>query len=517
MFTVGALANSGLALISEALIASYFGATGQMDVFFTANLIPAIASSAIVSTLTLAFIPIFNSAKAAEGEDAAWDKASRVFGAFTVYITILYGLLVLAGPFLLGLIAPGFSPEKREICIRLFRWLCVAGLLTGINSILTGLLNASFRFALPAFLAVFQTVATIACIVSLAGPVGVGILPIAFIVGAGLQLVALLGTIKYQFPLTWKLTLWAPELSQTLVLAAWMMAANVIYSGLGIYDRWAGSYLPEGSISYLSYSSKLGMFVANVLSIGIATVSYAVLSKHAAEKEEGRFGEQTMRALNYMAILFIPAIAGLLICGDAVVMVLYQRHAFSHEATLNVWYAMCGYAGLFLAYGLGRPLGLAFYASGRKRFPTLVAVLQLAGYVALGWLFIGGLGLGFVGLCIASSIVHLGGLAIYVWQLARAYPSMRFGGWLYKAGKNLVFALAAGVACRKGVLFALGDNFQEGHAWTRSLVLLGAVAVVECLVIVTAVISDEAVRRETSGKIKSLQLVQRMRPGRTNA
>ena len=119
----GILISRLAGLVRVSLFAKYLGQqTVEADAFTAAFRIPNLLQNLFgEGALSGAFIPI-HSALRARGEDRAAAQAARTFFAlltFVVSIIVLIGML--AAPWIIPALAPGFTGAKRDLTIRLVR------------------------------------------------------------------------------------------------------------------------------------------------------------------------------------------------------------------------------------------------------------------------------------------------------------------------------------------------------------------------------------------------------------
>src|SRR5437588_7775805 len=143
------LARAGT-VFRELVVARTFGRSDALDAFLIALLLPAFFVTIISGTFGSALIPVFLEVHQKQGREAAEKLLSNI---------ALLGLLVLAGvalllglfaPFFLPYIAHGFSYEKLQLARHLLYLLLPWVVLSGVSQLLTYVLNAGEKFALPA-------------------------------------------------------------------------------------------------------------------------------------------------------------------------------------------------------------------------------------------------------------------------------------------------------------------------------------------------------------------------------
>src|SRR3989441_5137606 len=114
--------------------------------------------------MSAAFIPVFSEYLTQRTKRDAWELASA---AFTTLLTILTGVCVLgifASPWIVRLIAPGFSgdAEQQALTTLLTRIMFPYLLFIGLAALAMGVLNSVRSFAAPAFSPVLFNIAIIA-------------------------------------------------------------------------------------------------------------------------------------------------------------------------------------------------------------------------------------------------------------------------------------------------------------------------------------------------------------------
>ena len=111
-----------LGLVREQVCAALFGGGGAMDAFTAAFRIPNLLRDLFAEgALSTAFVTTFTKTIARSGDAAAWRLANKVA---TLTLVVLGSLCVAGMLFssqLVGLLAPGFGPEKAALTAQLTR------------------------------------------------------------------------------------------------------------------------------------------------------------------------------------------------------------------------------------------------------------------------------------------------------------------------------------------------------------------------------------------------------------
>ena len=187
-----------------------------MGIFGAANNIPDYLSALLSGgALGIAFIPVLRETIDRQGREQAWDLFARIINlAFVVTGAVSIVIILLAGPFVQLVIAPGFSPEKQALTASLMRLDLAAILIFSISGLVMAGLHANQHFFLPALAPLLYNLGQIFGVTILSpaqglhlGPVqlpafGMGLYGMVYgvILGATLHLlIQVPGLIRYQF------------------------------------------------------------------------------------------------------------------------------------------------------------------------------------------------------------------------------------------------------------------------------------------------------------------------------
>src|SRR3954467_555540 len=102
----------------ESVIAAFFGASAQSDVYFVAAVIPTLLFAAISMAITTGLVPIYIEER---NKDKA--EASRMMSALSTFLLVLsvifIALCMLFAPWLTKLFAPGFTGAQLDLAVDL--------------------------------------------------------------------------------------------------------------------------------------------------------------------------------------------------------------------------------------------------------------------------------------------------------------------------------------------------------------------------------------------------------------
>jgi putative peptidoglycan lipid II flippase len=188
------------------------------------------------------------------------------------------------------------------------------------------------------------------------------------------------------------------------------------------------------------------------------------------------------RSLEFAALLILPSSVGLIVAGEPIVRVLYERGAFTPEATHNTALALMAISIGLPAFVLNKALQPGFYAREDTvtpfKYSVITIVTDITICLSLFWK------IGFIGIALGT------GLAAWI-NASLLYRTLRKRGFLVLDGRlrrNLPRLLAANLVMA-GVL-AGGQHLlapwlagAEAERIASLCVLVGAAAAIYFLMV----------------------------------
>jgi putative peptidoglycan lipid II flippase len=387
----GILISRLAGLVRVSLFAKYLGQqTVEADAFTAAFRIPNLLQNLFgEGALSGAFIPI-HSALRARGEDRAAAQAARTFFAlltFVVSIIVLIG--VLAAPWIIPALAPGFTGAKRELTIRLVRILFPGAGLLVASAWCLAVLNSHRRFLLSYTAPVAWNAAMIACLLQFGGRTALDTLALylawASVIGSFLQFAV-------QAPLAFSLSRHDGGMAMTEPVrqAVRNFFPVLISRGavqLNAYiDAMIASLLPTGAVAAISNAQLIYTLPVSLFGVSISAAELPAMSGDAASAA----GYDALRArldagLRRLAFFVIPSAVAFAALGDVIAGALLQRGLFTAEDALYVWGILAGSSVGLLATTMARLYSVAHYAIGDTKRPLRIALVRLAGSTTLGY------------------------------------------------------------------------------------------------------------------------------------
>jgi putative peptidoglycan lipid II flippase len=469
LVAAGILLSRVFGLVRQRVLSHFLGTSLAADALNAAFRIPNFLQNLFgEGVLSASFIPVY-ARLLSRGEDEA---ARRVAGAVAAILGLLTAALVLLGmlatPWLIDVIAPGFEGEKRALTVRLVRIMFPGTGLLVMSAWCLGILNSHRRFFLSYAAPILWNSAIILALVL--GGRGQQQLAVAAAwgaaIGSGLQFLVQLPTVMRLVP---GMRLAFDTASEHVRLVFRNFGPVIVGRGVvqvgAFVDVILSSLLATGAVTALSNAQLLYMLPVSLFAMSVSAAELPAMSGAAGDEETRAAALRARLAagLRRIAFFVVPSAVAFLALGDVVAGALFQTGRFVRSDTEWVWMILGGSAAGLLAITLGRLYSSTFYALHDTRTPVRFALLRVALGTALGYLLavrlppLLGLGArpGAAGITLAASVA---GTVEYL--LLRRSLGRRIGrtGLPARYLAALWGSAAAAAALAWGVRIALGPS-----------------------------------------------------------
>jgi putative peptidoglycan lipid II flippase len=415
------LGSTILGFVREVLNARYFGASGAMDAFLVAIVVPTILFGVFNGALVSGLVPIFAEYLTAGAEDVAWRLASTLLIGLALVLTLAAALGAWFAPVYVPWMAR-FDGVRLALAIHMTQALMPTIVATSLAGVIAALLNAYHRFTWTALQGVAANVLTIAIVVAMFSRWGIGALVAGSLAGAfaqlAVQLPALVALRKFRF--TFQLA--HPGIRRLLAVLAPIVIGSAAGQAAMFFDRYFASGLSVGSIAGMNYAVKLVGLPQQIFVTAIATVIFPVFAAQFASKNRAAMRRSIATGLKMVIFLTLPSAVGLAMLAQPIVQTLFERGAFTPDATA-LCAALLPYAALGLvALAANVVLTRYLFASGNVRTPIAVSIATVALNVGLSILWLPALGAR--GLLLANAVsqsLQSLTLAVIVWKLLAGF------------------------------------------------------------------------------------------------
>lgn len=384
-----ALGSRFLGLVRDRLLAGTFGAGEELDIYFAAFRIPDFVYALLITGgISAVFLPVFSGVFQRDHEEG-WRFANNVLNVFLVGMVVLCGMLVLATPWIIHLVVPGFSPENKTLAIALTRIMFLSPVLFGIASVFSGILHYSKKFLVYSIAPLLYNVGIIAGIVFFVRPFGLYGLTYGVLLGALFYLLiqvpaAMHSGWHYHFFFQFK----QPELRKILRLMIPRIFAISASQFNLLFVTAVASALGTGSIAIFNFSNNLQYFPIGLIGVSFAIAAFPVLSQAWAENNRERFLDAFSSAVRQVLFLTIPMSVLLFLLRAQIVRLILGTGQFGWLET-RLTAASLGIFSLGIFAASVVPLAArAFFSLQDTKTPALIGVAAVTLNIIFALIFV---------------------------------------------------------------------------------------------------------------------------------
>jgi putative peptidoglycan lipid II flippase len=408
-----------------------------------------------------AFIPVFARYLARDEQQEAWRLSSSVITIAALLTgTLSLVLFVFARP-VMDVVVSGRDEAFKELATGLVRIMLISPAVFAVSGFLTSVLNTYQRFFWAALAPLMYNAGIIAGAVLLHDRLG--IYGVAWGVAAGalghllIQVPGLLQIgARYRPLVDWRHA-GVREVGRLVVPR--MFGLGVSQVNLLVTTIFLASWLAVGSMAYLNYAWLVMMVPLGVFGMAVSTAVFPTLARQSAADEQGEMRELFALTLRMILFLTVPATVGLVVIGEPIVRLLFERDSFTPAVTRATALALTYYALGLPAHSVVEIVNRAFYALHDTATPVKAAAIGVLLNVALSAAVVldaaGGVvprQHAYAGLAVANAVAAWVEATLLVWWLRR-----RLG----KLGSGVVVAAVlrfAAAALVMGSVLALLDD-----------------------------------------------------------
>jgi putative peptidoglycan lipid II flippase len=410
--------------------------------------------------MSAAFIPVFTEYHQQRSKRDAWELASAVFTTLLTIVTLIALLGIIAAPWLVWLLAPGFHADAHKLALAttlacvMFPYL----LFISLAALAMGVLNSLRAFAAPAFSPLFLNVFIIGCALFLSPQLPEPIIGVAIGVvtgGAAQFAMQLPGLSRRGFLFGWR---WEPghtgvrRIGRLMVPS--LLGLSVTQINLTVSTILASFF--AGGPTYLFYGMRLIQFPLGIFGVALATAILPTLSAQAARSALDELRTTVGFGLRMIFFIIVPAMLGLILLRQPIVHLFFEHGTFTAHDTAETALAVLCYAVGLWAFGGVRIIVAAFYSLQDTKTPALSAAVAVGANIVFSLLLMSRLDA--AGLALATALAAMVNGGILVAVLNRRLGGIEWGS----IGRSSLRVLLASIPLVAACLWVAG-----ARVWTQ--------------------------------------------------
>ncbi len=409
-------------LLRDRVLASHFGASDILDVYYVSFNIPDFVFNLLVAgAVSAAFIPVFiqqnqgstlNLKKGRtlgeEISESGQSLASNFLNFLFVAVSAVSALLYFLVPAIIGVAAPGFSPEKKDLAILFTRMMLLSPVIFSVSVVVGSLLQVFHKFFAFALAPIMYNLGIIFGALVLEpkfGPLG---LAEGVVLGALLHLLVQLPS-AWRVGFRWQSILnWGDKGMKKIFLLTIPRAIGL--AGAQIYaiiEDALATMVGVGTVAVFNLASNLQYLPIALTGISVAVASFPTLSREALQEEKKEFVSHIGRRLRQVLFLVIPFSFLFFFLRQEVVRIILQAGIFSSGNAILTAKILAFFMLGVSAQSIIPVLSRSFYALQNTKTPLLVSLVSILLNLFSALYFVRVLHLGGSGLALAFSLAGI--------------------------------------------------------------------------------------------------------------
>ncbi len=455
-----------LGLVRQRVLVHFF--TGEeLSLFFAAFRLPDTVFEILVfGMFSSAFIPVFTKTLKLK-EKEAWDTAARVVNiGLLIFIPLAFIFGIWARQ-IYSLVAPGFTVFQIERIVNLARILFLAQGLFVISYVLTGVLESSRRFLVPAFAPILYNLGIIFGIVILNSRLGLFAPVIGVVVGA-------LAHLLVQLPLARKLGFrFTAKLrpNQTVKKIGKLALPRVLdLSFLQVektVELFLASLISTASYTYFTFANSLQLLPVSLFGSSLAKAALPTLARQGDNLN--KFRRTFLTTFYEIVFLVLPTATILMVLRIPLVRLVFGARNFTWEATVQTGMVVSAFAVGIVFQAVVALLARAFYALHDTRTPVIVSLSSVILIILVDIVLVKGFSLPLYSLAVSFSFgVGVQAMVLF-YLLGKKVGGIPLFSALLPVCKSVIASLMSGA-----VMFFL-LKFFDRSVWVKRLSFLSKI------------------------------------------
>ncbi len=361
-----------------------------------------------------AFVPVFSDTLETESDTAFRELVSAAMSAMLILLAALTLLGILLLPGILGTLdlldtftqREAVSQERIDTMTHLAVWTFPYIFLIGMAIFFMAPLYTIKHYFTPSWSPALLNIALIASCVLLRDAFEEP----AFALVTGVWIGGIAQLLVQYFALGKKVGVWYPNFRLRhpgIRTVLWLMLPVVFGQAAGEINRlvdilFAASLPEEGTVRALFLSNRLVQLPLSIFGVATSIAILPTMSRFAAREDYAQIRETLLMGLRQSFFLILPAMLGLMIMGEPIIQLLFERGEFAAEDTVRTHAVLVIYAAGLLSFAWVKVCVTGFYAIKNTRTPVIIASASMLLNILLNFALIGPLG--YKGLALATTI-----------------------------------------------------------------------------------------------------------------
>jgi putative peptidoglycan lipid II flippase len=371
MIGLFAILSQIFALLRDRLLASTFGASAQLDMYYAAFRLPDILFVLLAIFFSISvLVP-----KVIKKQDDI-QELNRYFNSiftFVIFFSIgLFVLFLISAPYFLKLIVPQLYTQELVLMTQI---LLLQPILLSLSGFFGSFAQAQKKFLLYSTSPILYNVGIILGVVVLYPVYGMYGLVAGVVLGALLHVAILIPFIGSTYiPKISRIYL--KDIRQLLLHSIPRTFAMMSNQILLVCITFFAGLLATGSIAIFNLAYNLQSVPLSIIGVSYSLAAFPSLTLFFQEKKFDEFYELLSRAIRHVFFWSLPVVACFIVLRAQIVRVVLGSGNFDWNETILVAAALALFTTSLVAQSASQVLIRAFYAMGKTLYPFFASTIS---------------------------------------------------------------------------------------------------------------------------------------------
>lgn len=384
LLAFSAFLSQVLALFRDRMLASSFGASFNLDLYYSAFRIPDLIFAVLASVVSASVIMPFFIEKNTKDHQEAKDFFDNVFSFYFLSMIIVSIIAFIFSPYFLKILFPPLSRTAQfSELVLMSRILLVSPFFLGLSNLFSTVSQSCRRFFLYALSPILYNIGIIFGIIFLYPHFGLPGLTLGVIIGAFLHFFVQVPFAiekgfwpKFRLPFSSRFN----SIKKIILIS---IPRTITVSSNEITELFLisfASFLLPGSISIFNFSFNLQSVPFAIIGISYSMATFPTLTKLYGAGEHGKFVDEMIASSRHIIFWSVPISILFIILRAQIVRVILGAGRFNWDDTRLVAAALALFTLSLLAQNMTTLFVRSYYSRGKTRAPLLMNMFS-AGFM----------------------------------------------------------------------------------------------------------------------------------------
>ena len=355
--------------IKESIFANYYGASYVTDAYTIAIQIPVTLFSVFSTAVSNVVLPYYSKKINSEGKESASAYISNVMTILTLISIVVVLIMEVFAEAVITIFAPGLTVQAKEMATLLFRLVLPKIVLSQLININSAVLDVHKKFLLPMLSSIILNSVFISFLCLLSNHWGIYAAVAGVLIGTALELIYSLVLRRRYVKYKWRCQFRDKDTIESVKKTAPVCVGIGVEEINKTIDSVISSFLTSGSVTMMSYASKLTSAISSLLIGAIAKVAYPEFAESAAKKDEKGMADNFLYILKVVLLIFPSVVAGGIVLSKEIVSIVYFRGEFTLDTVLSTAPIFVAYLSCLIFRAFRQNASRVFYSYGDTKTP----------------------------------------------------------------------------------------------------------------------------------------------------